>query len=218
MSLAAIIQRRRQTLLQAWAANPLVQIQVESPATLPGLAFLDDAAAGAAVGAVGRRSPRNVAMVSRPGNPDANASCWVAAGYTGYQSAYIAFVNAAYGGRYAVSDLGGWNVDHMLNRARAPQDTTFVRIEAVDAVANQAWGRLFEKAASNPQFAANQIRKRRTMSWAVCAKLAGQMPPTGPNDAAGIARLAAFFQTIGLDAREAQAGLQSMLDFAYKFR
>jgi hypothetical protein len=218
MSLSAIIARRRDALVRAWVANPLLQVQAEGLGMLPGLVFLDDSGMGAGVGAVGRRSQSNVGMVSRPGNPDENASCWVTASYGGYQGAYIAFVKAAYGVSATTADLVGYNVDHLLNRARAPLGTTLVRVEAIDAAANQAWGRLFEKAASNPQFHANQARERRTMSWTICAKLAGQMPPSGPNDAGGIQRLAAYFQSVGLSRQEAVDGLTSMLRFAYSLR
>ena len=83
---------------------------------------------------------------------------------------------------------------------------------------NQAWGRLFEKAASNPAFFANQQRTRRTLSWTICAKLANQFPPYGPDDVPGLNRLVAYFQTIGLDPAESRDGLSSMLNFAYGVR
>jgi hypothetical protein len=37
---------------------------------------------------------------------------------------------------------------------------------------------------------------------------------TGPNDATGINRLAAYCQMLGMDAEEAREGLTSMLGFA----
>ncbi|WP_342359229.1 hypothetical protein [Terrarubrum flagellatum] len=218
MSLIPIILRRQRALIDAWARNPLIQVQVEAPQALPGLVFIEDGGDGASVGALGRRNAQNVAMVQRGANIDSDWSVWVAAGYSGYRSAYVAFARSAYGVNATIADLAGYDVDHMLNRARSPQDSTFIRIEAIPAAANQEWGRLFEKAASNPQFYANQKRERRTMSWVICAKLAGEAPPTGPNDAAGINRLVNFFTTIGLSANEARDGLNSMLSFAYKFR
>jgi hypothetical protein len=56
------------------------------------------------------------------------------------------------------------------------------------------------------------------MSWVICAKLAGQMPPAGPDDTAGIDRLVHYFVSIGMTADEARNGLASMLDFAYGLR
>ena len=56
------------------------------------------------------------------------------------------------------------------------------------------------------------------MSWVICAKLAGQLPPAGPQDVAGIQRLVSWFTSIGISAAEAQTGLTEMLAFAYKFR
>lgn len=218
MSLRAIIDRRRQALIAAWVRDPLVQVQVESPAVLPGLVFLDDYGAGASHMQVGRRAATSVAMVSRPGDPDESASVWVASSYGSYRNAYLAFIRQAYGIQVTPADLTGFDVDHLLNRARSPQDSTFIRVEAIPDFANQAWGRLFEKAASNPQFFANQRRERRTMSWMICAKLGGQLPPNGPNDTGGIQRLAGWFRSIGLSDREARDGLSQMLDFAYRFR
>jgi hypothetical protein len=218
MPLTAIIASRRLALVNRWRANPMVLVQVETPGALPDLVYLDDNSERADVGRLGRRSTGSVAIVRRSGSPDTNASVWVRADYSGYQSAYLAFVREVYGEAVTTADLSGFNVDHLLNRARSPGGAGFIRIEAVHDAANQAWGRLFEKQASNPVFYANQHRSRRTMSWVICAKLAGQMPPAGPDDTAGIDRLVHYFVSIGMTADEARNGLASMLDFAYGLR
>lgn len=214
-----IIERRRNALIAQWKQDPLIVVQVESPAVLPVLAFLDDRGQGAGVGAVGRRSQTNTVIVSRVGgDPDHNASVWVKASYTGYRTAFIGFLNHVYGTQATTADLAGYDVDHLLNRARSPGGAGYIRIEAVNSAVNQAWGRLFEKAASNPAFFANQQRLRRTLSWTICAKLANRLPPNGPNDVGGITQLAAYFQTLGMDTNEAREGLTSMLNFAYGLR
>ena len=214
-----IIERRRSALIAEWKQNPLIVVQVESPAVLPVLTFLDDRGQGAGVGAVGRRSQTNTVIVSRVGgDPDRNASVWVKASYTGYRTAFNGFLNHVYGTQATTADLAGYDVDHLLNRARSPGGAGYIRIEAVNSAVNQAWGRLFEKAASNPAFFANQHRLRRTLSWTICAKLANRFPPTGPNDVGAINQLAAYFQTLGMDANEAREGLTSMLNFAYGVR
>jgi hypothetical protein len=214
-----IIERRRNALIAQWKQDPLIVVQVESPAVLPVLTFLDDRGQGAGVGAVGRRSQTNTVIVSRVGgDPDRNASVWVKASYTGYRTAYIGFLNHVYGTQATTADLAGYDVDHLLNRARSPGGAGYIRIEAVNSAVNQGWGRLFEKAASNPAFFANQQRLRRTLSWTICAKLANRLPPNGPNDVGGITQLAAYFQTLGMDANEAREGLTSMLNFAYGVR
>jgi hypothetical protein len=215
---ASIIDRRRDALVAEWKQNPLIIVQVESPSVLPVLTFLDDRGQNAGVGAVGRRSPTNTVIVQRPGDPDRNASVWVKASYTGYRTAYIGFLNTVYLTQATTTDLAGYDIDHLLNRARSLGGAGYIRIEAVNSAVNQAWGRLFEKAASNPAFSANQNRLRRTLSWTICAKLADQFPPNGPNDTAGINRLAAWFQSIGMNAQEAREGLASMLSFAYSLR
>lgn len=212
----SIMERRREALIALWIQNPLVMVQAESPATLPGLVFLDDNGKTAEVGTLGRRSQTDTFIVSRPGDPDRNASVWVRATYKGYRTAYAGFLNQVYGTQATTADLVGYDIDHLLNRARSPDGAGFIRIEAIRSEVNQAWGRLFEKAASDPRFYANQHRLRRTMSWVICAKLANQDPPSGPSDTGGIERLVRFFRSVGLDADEARHGLTEMLEFAYR--
>ncbi|GLQ54660.1 hypothetical protein [Devosia nitrariae] len=217
--LAAIIDRRRLALIQSWVANPLVQVQVESPMVLPRLVFInDETGQSGSVGQVGRRAMTNTAIVEGGPDKDRSWSVWVASGYSSYQKAYLAFIHTAYGIDRGPADLAGYDIDHLLNRARSPLGSSFIRIEAVSSLANRAWGGLFEKAASNRAFHANRVRERRTMSWMICAKLAGQMPPAGSGDTAGINRLIAFFRTLGLSDTEARDGISSMLDFAYRLR
>jgi hypothetical protein len=217
-NLASIIDRRRDALILEWRQNPLIVVQVESPASLPVLTFLEDRGVGATLGSVGSRRQTNTVIASRPGDPASNASVWVRAAYSGYRSAYLGFLNYVYGIQAASVDLAGYDIDHLLNRARSPGGAGYIRIEAVKTEVNQAWGRLFEKAASNPAYFANQHRLRRTLSWTICAKLANQFPPYGPGDTPGLNRLVAYFQTIGLSPGEARDGLSSMLNFAYGVR
>ena len=90
-----------------------------------------------------------------------------------------------------------------------------MRIEAVKTDVNQRWGVLFEKVSSDPRFFANQERERRTMSWAIAAKVAGLLPPNGKDDTQGVTRIANGLAHFGLNVKEAEDGLRSMLDFAY---
>ncbi|NKI59664.1 hypothetical protein HCG46_15430 [Labrenzia sp. PO1] len=218
MSLQALIRRRQRALFDAWVRDPLVQVQVEHPEALGRLVFLDDFDEDVQTGKAGRSSLKNVAIVQKPGNADENASVWVRAGYSSYQKAWLRFVEQVYGIKAAPSDLAGYNIDHLLNKARSPNKAGFIRIEAINDAVNQAWGGLFERAASNPEFSANQNRLRRTMSWIIAAKLMDQPPPKGPNDQQGIARLVQFFNQNGLAADNPQRGLTDMLQFAYKFQ
>jgi len=211
-------RRRCDALIAEWRQDPLIVVQVESFAVLPALTFLDDQGQGASVGPIGMRLQTNTIISSRPGDPDLNASVWVRASYTGYRTAYIGFLNTVYGTQARSEDLAGYDIDHLLNRARSPGGAGYISIEAVKSAVNQAWGRLFERMASNPAFFANQNRLRRTLSWTVCAKLANQFPPGGSKDTRGKYRLAAYFQSLGLSASEARGGLTSMLSFAYGVR
>lgn len=218
MSLQAIISRRQRALFDAWVRDPLVQVQVEHPERLGRLVFLDDFDDTIETERAGRRSLKNVAIVRKPGNPDEMASVWVRAGYSSYQKAWLGFVNQVYGVKATSKDLAGYNIDHLLNKARSPNKAGFIRVEAINDAVNQAWGGLFERAASNPEFSANQKRFRRTMSWIIAAKLMDQPPPRGPGDQQGIARLVQFFNQNGLAADDPQRGLTDMLQFAYRFR
>lgn len=218
MTLHALITRRQHALFQAWVRDPLVQVQVEHSDVLGRLVFLDDHGETVEAERAGRRSLKNVAIVRKPGNPDEMASVWVRAGYSSYQKAWLGFISQVYGIKASSNDLAGYNIDHLLNKARSPAKAGFIRIEAINDAVNQAWGGLFERAASNPEFSANQTRLRRTMSWIIAAKLMNQPPPRGPNDQQGIARLAQFFARNGLAADNPAQGLTEMLRFAYKFQ
>ncbi|MCX2722519.1 hypothetical protein [Roseibium salinum] len=218
MTLNALIKRRQRALFEAWVRNPLVQVQVEHPEYLGRLVFLGDFDDTVETAQAGRRSLKNVAIVNKPGNPDVNTSVWVRAGYSSYQKAWLGFVEQVYGIKATANDLAGYNIDHLLNKARSPDKAGFIRIEAINDAVNQDWGRLFERAASNPDFSANQKRFRRTMSWIIAAKLMEQSPPRGPGDHDGIARLVQFFNRNGLAADNPQRGLTEMLEFAYRFQ
>lgn len=218
MPLHAVINQRRNALFEAWKANSFQQVQVENIEDLRRHAFLDDLDLEIETEKSGRRSLKNAIVVRRDGNPDANASVWVRAGYTGYQKAWLGFIKQVYQIDAKPADLAGYNIDHLLNRARSPDGAGFIRIEAINGQVNQAWGRMFEKAASNPEFYANQERYGRKLSWLIAAKLMGQMPPRGPSDQQGINRLVSFFNSQGMASENPREGLTNMLEFAYRFR
>lgn len=217
MSLQSIIRNRQQALYQAWVRNPLMQMQVEHPDQLGRLVFLDSYDPTIQARQLAGSSLKNVALVQRDGHPDQNVSVWVRAGYSAYQQAWLNFIEQVYGVTATKGDLAGYNIDHLLNRARSPERAGFVRIEAINGAVNQAWGRTFERAASDAKFSGNE-RFGRTMSWVIAAKLMEQPPPRGPNDQQGIARLVQFFSRNGFSADEAREGVKSMLKNAYRFR
>jgi hypothetical protein len=218
MSLAQIINRRRQGLLALWDREPLVLVQVESSGALGQVQSLGDPANIVPGQALSRRDAGDVFYFPQPGDRDVYTSLWVRAGYSGYRQAYLAFVEAVYSYTPTAAEFSPYDADHLLNRARARVQDGFIRLEAVESAVNQAWGRLFEKNASNRNFYANRERVRRTMSWTIAAKLAGQMPPAGPSDTAGIQQLTNFFAqrpNIGMTPADIRSGLQDMLQFAY---
>ena len=58
-------------------------------------------------------------------------------------------------------------------------------------------------------------RPSHRLSYMSCAKLDGQLPPTGPRDTASINALVAYFTSIGPDPQEARKGLTDLLRHAY---
>lgn len=212
MNVTQVVTQRRDGLLRRWAANPSQMVQVENPAALGRLAYID-VEQSAQIGTMGRRSLDNVAMVYA--SDGMAPALWVRANYHSYRAAYEAFLKEHYGIANPKQGLQRYDIDHLLNRARSPSGNTFIRIEAIESHVNQEWGRTIEKIASNPKFWANQNRERRTLSWFIAAKLAGAMPPSGPNDQAGIQRIATRLAPYGLQPHETITGLTDMLRFAF---
>ena len=169
MSLQALIGRRQRALYDAWVRNPLVQGQAEHPDCLGRLVFLDEFDEEVETGQAGRRSLKNVAIVSKPGNPDENTSVWARDGYSSYQKAWLGFVNQVYGIKATSQDLAGYNIDHLLNKARSPDKAGFIRIEAINDAVNQAWG-----ACSNARPAIPSFRPTRTGTAGPCPRSSRQ--------------------------------------------
>ncbi len=213
MSLVDIIRRRQRAIISAWKTNPLILVMTEDLQQLPGIVFPEDRSENAGVARAGRRREGSVGILQGPGDPDFNASVWVRADYSGYQGAYLTFIKQVYDVSASKSDLAGYNIDHLLNRARSPGGAGYIRIEAVQADVNQRWGSLFERAAGF-----DTRRLRRSMDWTICSKLAGLMPPRGPDDTDGINRLVTFYKSIGLTEQEARQGLIQRFQFGYRGR
>ena len=210
MNLRDVLERRRASLLAEWHRNPFFQVQVEHSSALGRLVFINGFEQGS-VSQVGRRRTGNTVCVERPGNPHTNKSLWVRSGYGDYRQSYVDFLKYAYGLKADATDLEHYDVDHLLNRGRSPSDSVFIRIEAVPKGINRQWGSLYERALSTAGLYGDTVRERRTLRWTVASKLAGQSPPSGPDDTAGIERLAAFWATQGFSAEEARNGLSTDL-------
>ncbi len=215
MSLKAIIARRQAALLQMWRTDPNVQVQVDKPDTLGQLVYLSQEERQDAVIPLGRRRPDSVVCVVRPGDPDRNASLWVAADYDGYRAAYLAFVRHVYQVPVAAADFRDFDADHLLNKARSPKGTTSIRLEAVPSQVNQSWGNLYEKAASAGRFHANRVREKRSMNWMVASKLAGLQPPAGPDDLGGVKALVDHWAAQGFPRDQAEQGITRDLNFVF---
>jgi len=219
MSLTALIARRRDALIDAFCRMPPL-VSVENPAALGALTFLDEFEGGAGPGRLGRRRFGSVAVMRGAGGPDAGASLWVAAGYGDCRAAWRRFIAEVYGVSPSPADPVGFDVDHLLNRARSAPSGAFLRVEAVPSAINRSWGAIFEKDASSASIAKNQSG-RRLMSYLIAAKLSALDPPTGADDAAGIDRIARHFAGRGLPKWETDAmadAIRGMLEHVERNR
>ena len=108
------------------------------------------------------------------------------------------------------ADLAAYDVDHLLNRARAGNDNSLLRIEASPLGVNRQWGSVLEKLASQATVAGNQ-RTRRLMSYLIAAKVAGFAPPTTLQDPVSRARLVRELASLGIPQKDAQDGLDVLL-------
>lgn len=213
MTVASIVRSRISNILRAFAQDsvpPLVE--VDGPAALAGLAeSLDEFTEGDLETArLGRRALSNVVMIGGPGGRPDTASVWVRAQYSDYRAAYAAFLRKAYGIKVARADLQAYDVDHLLNRARAGNGNTLLRVEALPLSVNRQWGSILEKLASQSNVAGN-LKTRRLMSYLIAAKVAGLPPPATLTDGPSRERLIRGLAALGLREQEVRDGLDNML-------
>lgn len=194
MSATAIMQERRRALIRAWMRDPAILVQAEAPGGLAGAGVAGDGGA----------------ILRRPGAPHDQASLWIAGGADG-RRAYLRFLAEVYGEKASDAEMDGWEVDHLLDRVRAPE-ACYVRVEAIPAQANRRWAALHAAIAAHED--ASAAPGRSALPWTVCARLAGKPPPRDLHDAAQLEHLVGFFASIGLDAEAARVGLLDMLNVA----
>lgn len=213
MSIHQIVARRQQALLSHFCnpGNAPALLSVPAAQTLGQITFLDGFDTGHSQEQLGRRRTSSVLIHRGPGNPDTNTTLWVAAGYRGYAGAYRAFMKEIYGVTPSSNDMAPYNVDHLLNRARAPEDCGFVRVEAISGPSNQIWGSVYESKASNPDLPKNQ-QGYRYMSLTIAAKVAGFPPPTGPDDTAAITAIEDYFIQRGQFEETTRGAVVRMLE------
>ena len=213
MSIATIIQTRTTTLINTFVYDvfpPLVE--VDDVNALAGLTTVLDefTTTGLGAGGLNRRSTNNVVMLAAAGGSADKASVWVRADYSDYRAAYAAFVRKMYNITVTTADLAAYDVDHLLNRARAGNGNTLLRIEASPLGINRQWGSVLEKLATQSNVAGNR-RTKRLMSCLIAAKVAGFAPPTTLQDPVSRARLARELASLGIPLKEAQDGLDTLL-------
>jgi len=125
-------------------------------------------------------------------------SVWVRASFSNYKAAYLAFISRAYGATVGDNDLPGYDVDHLSNRVYAPTGQEFIRLEAIPQEANNRWGANFEARRT----ANTDSKPMKLLSYMSCAKLAGLLPPAGPNDTAASKCSSTTSSQSGLSAKQ----------------
>jgi hypothetical protein len=207
-----IAERRRRAMINQWVHHPVwALVQVMSPDMLWGKVQDITGEAEARIGRVGSHRERSVIMLEGGPDRDRTWSVWVRATFSKYKPAYLAFISHAYGVTLTGDDVPGYEVDHLSNKAYAPSGQEFIRVEAIPTAINHRWGVNFESRRTEN----TDARPSHRLSYMSCAKLGGQLPPTGPNDTAGINALVAYFTSIGLDPQEAREGVTNMMQHAY---
>ena len=212
MSVAAIVQRRREALLTDFCNLQLepVLVSVPSAQVLGALTFLDEFEEDEDQLRLGRRAPGSVVVRRGAGDPDRAASLWVRSSYGGYRGAYRAFVKFIYGVEVSKLALSPYDVDHLLNRARSASGDAFLRVEAIPSGDNQHWGSAYEGAASADGLPKNR-QGFRYLSHTIAAKVAGLRPPSGPQDMVAINAIRAEFHRRGMPDEAMNNALEAML-------
>ncbi|PWR18993.1 hypothetical protein [Zavarzinia compransoris] len=211
MTIDDIVKQRAAALLHTFRYDWPPSVEAEDVRALDKLTFFPDAfGPGAVSGQLDRRSIANVVIMAGSDRPH-DASLWVRASYRDYRGAYIAFLKKIYGLTVTPQDLAPYDVDHLLNRARAGGGgKTMLRIEAVRRSTNRQWGALIEKLAASDKIAGNR-RTSRLMSYLIAGKVADCAPPAGLDDRAGREQLAVALSSRGLNPDEVRKGLDNML-------
>lgn len=197
--LSVIVRARADAFIRAWVENPLVPVAVEDLYALGVVLRKNGANAEVELQPVdvGFSTVSSVVAISHPVHDiDRDISLWVRAEYGNYAQAYRRFVQRFYEVTAIQDQMVRYNVDHLLNRKRSNLSGLWLRVEAASATVNQAWGRTFERNASDPQLFANQTRTRRTACFGIAAKMAGLTPPASDTDEVQIQAVIHYFRGV----------------------
>ena len=126
-----IVERRRNALVDQWKQDPLIVVQVKSP----GASGPDLPRRSRPRGGRRRRRPAQPNQHGdrvAPGRPRPQRQCLGQSELHGLSHGHIGFLNHVYGTQATSTNLAGYDVDHLLNRARSPGGAGYIRIEAVN--------------------------------------------------------------------------------------
>ncbi|WP_342077666.1 hypothetical protein [Yoonia sp. SS1-5] len=146
------------------------------------------------------------------------SSLWVPKSYEAYRAAFFDFIALVYGPDVDMAGKDLYDVDHIFNRARAPQGF-FVRVEAVVSEINQSHGRTFEKTNTNSlvELARRSNGKdHRKMTFISALKLANLDPPRNANDAEQIAAITQYFTQNGWPPFLITQALDNLIEVAQR--
>ena len=203
-SIHAIVRERADALIAAFHTDMLPT--VIATRDLPGLAWLS----GAGSASVERLdAAKDSAMIWRRATP-ALSSLWIRKSRRDYREAYLRFVEMVHG----ANDRTGFSlyeIDHLFDNARAFDDATLLRVEAIPLRVNRPPGTAPERHNFHAHWAAAGLRDARKMSFAGVLKLAGHVAPVSPDDTAQIAAVRAAFAAKGWAGDAVDAALATML-------
>ncbi len=216
----SIMERRREALIGQWIRDPLVMVQVDSPAALPVLVFLDDRGRTAEVGAVGQHSQTDAVIVSRPGDPD--RSSW----RLGQGD-----VQGSPHGLCRLPQAGAWSPKPPPPTSSA---TTSIICSTAPPVARtgrvsfaskpfarrliEAWGRLFEKDSEQSTLLRQPAPAPSHDELGDLCQACQPESACGPGDARRHRPAGRVLPVSRHGPDEARQGLTEMLKFAYSLR
>ncbi len=203
-SIHAIVRERADALIAAWHSDMLPT--VIATRDLPGLAWLS----GAGSASVERLDPaKDSAMIWRRATP-ALSSLWIRKSRRDYREAYLRFIEQVHG----PNDRTGFSlyeIDHLFDHARAFDDATLLRVEAVPLRVNRPPGANLERHNFHAHWAAANPQDARKMTFAGVLKLAGYSAPASADDAAQIAAVRAVFIAKGWTGDAVDAALAGVV-------
>lgn len=155
---------------------------------------------------LGRRRITNVVVAK--GSTPHKATCWVRDGYSGYRSAYAAFVKKIYG----AVDFDGFKemeIDHLVAKGQKRSGGKYIRIEAINKSVNRSHGATVDKSQAKQK--GRSRRDQDNLTIISVLKLYGLKAPRSRNDGERLEEIRKKLKANGWDAKEAMKSIDNLL-------